>query len=139
MARSFVHTGVIDTLGALAVSTFEGNHPAAMTTIIFGSAIIGAFVDNIPYTATMAPAVEELVNQTPNPTHAQGLWWAFAFGADFGGNGTAVAASANVVALGIAKRSGHPISFWQFTKPGIIVTILSTSLAWAYVWLRYFM
>ncbi|MEV6280122.1 ArsB/NhaD family transporter [Nocardia sp. NPDC051832] len=138
MVAGLVHTGVIDGLGAFAVDTFGDNHFVAMTTILFGSAIVGAFVDNIPYTATMAPAVEELVAQTPDPVHGQGLWWAFAFGADFGGNGTAVAASANVVALGIAQRSGHPISFWQFTKPGVIVTILSTFLAWIYVWLRYF-
>lgn len=138
MVAGLVHTGVIDTLGSLAVAAFGDNHFVAMTTILFGSALVGAFVDNIPYTATMAPAVEELVAQTPNPTHAQGLWWAFAFGADFGGNGTAVAASANVVALGIARRSGHPISFWQFTKVGVIVTIGSTALAWVYLWLRYF-
>ena len=59
--------------------------------------------------------------------------------ADFGGNGTAVAASANVVAIGIAARTGHPISFWAFTRYGIVVTVLSTTLAWAYVWLRYFL
>ncbi|MBL1080052.1 ArsB/NhaD family transporter [Nocardia sp. 2] len=139
MVAGLVHTGVIDALGSFAISAFGDNQLVAMTTIIFGSAVIGAFVDNIPYTATTAPAVEELVAQTSNPVHGQGLWWAFAFGADFGGNGTAVAASANVVALGIAKRSGHPISFWQFTKPGIVVTILSTTLAWGYVWVRYFM
>ncbi|MFC9898099.1 SLC13 family permease [Nocardia sp. NPDC127579] len=138
MVAGLVHTGVIDSIGALAVSTFGDNHIGAMTTLLFGSAVIGAFVDNIPYTATMAPAVEELVAQTPDASHRHGLWWAFAFGADFGGNGTAVAASANVVALGIARRAGHPISFWQFTKPGIVVTFLSTCSAWIYVWLRYF-
>jgi hypothetical protein len=58
---------------------------------------------------------------------------------DFGGNGTAVAASANVVATGIAGRTGHPISFWQFTRYGIVVTVLSTTLAWVYVWFRYFL
>jgi Na+/H+ antiporter NhaD/arsenite permease-like protein len=66
------------------------------------------------------------------------LWWSFALGADFGENGTAVAASPNIVAIGIAARAGHPISFWQFTKYGIPVTILSTLMAWAYIWLRYF-
>ncbi|MBN3497134.1 hypothetical protein [Arthrobacter pascens] len=49
-----------------------------------------------------------------------------------------VAASANVVGIGIAAKAGHPISFWQFTKYGIIVTVLSTLMAWLYVWLRYF-
>ncbi|RBO86581.1 hypothetical protein DFR74_113124 [Nocardia puris] len=96
------------------------------------------FVDNIPYTATMAPVVEGVVAGAPDGGPGQALWWAFAFGADFGGNGTAVAASANVVALGIARRAGHPISFWQFTKYGLVVTALSSVLAWTYVWLRYF-
>ncbi|GAA1303760.1 SLC13 family permease [Saccharothrix xinjiangensis] len=59
-------------------------------------------------------------------------------GADFGGNGTAVAAGANVVAIGIAARAGHRISFRQFTKYGAPVTVLSILMAWAYVWLRYF-
>ena len=74
---------------------------------MFGSAVLGAFFDNIPYIATMAPVVEGLVAQAPDPQTGQALWWAFALGADFGGNGTAVAASANVVAIGIAARTGH--------------------------------
>ncbi|HEY1324326.1 MAG TPA: hypothetical protein VGF32_28975, partial [Streptosporangiaceae bacterium] len=74
-----------------------------------------------------------------DPAAGQALWWSFALGADFGGNGTAVAASANVVAIGIAARTGHPISFWTFTRYGIVVTVLSTTLAWVYVWLRYFL
>ncbi|HWV27306.1 MAG TPA: hypothetical protein VNZ66_08795, partial [Aeromicrobium sp.] len=68
----------------------------------------------------------------------QGLWWAFALGADFGGNGTAIAASANVVAIGLAARGGHKITFWQFTRYGIPVTIISVLIAWGYVYLRYF-
>ncbi|WP_233508426.1 hypothetical protein [Spongiactinospora gelatinilytica] len=86
----------------------------------------------------MTPIVEDLVAQVPDPGVGQPLWWAFAFGADFGGNGTAVAASANVVAIGIAARTGHRISFWQFTRYGIIVTALSAVLAWVYIWLRDF-
>ena len=117
---------------------FGDNHFAAATSLLFGSAILGAFVDNIPYVATMAPVVEGMAAAAPDPATGQALWWAFALGADFGGNGTAVAASANVVAIGMAARSGYPISFWQFTRYGIIVTILSVILAWVYVWLRYF-
>jgi Na+/H+ antiporter NhaD/arsenite permease-like protein len=86
----------------------------------------------------MAPIVEELVAQDTDPETGEALWWAFALGADFGGNGTAVAASANVVGLGLAARGGHPITFWQFTRVGIPVTIMSTVLAWVYVSLRYF-
>jgi Na+/H+ antiporter NhaD/arsenite permease-like protein len=136
MVAGLVHTGVIATAGAWVVETFGDNHLLAATALLFGSSVLGAFFDNIPYVATMTPIVEDLVNHTAGD--AQALWWAFALGADFGGNGTAVAASANVVAIGIAARAGHHISFWRFTKYGIVVTALSTLLAWLYVWLRYF-
>jgi Na+/H+ antiporter NhaD/arsenite permease-like protein len=138
MVAGLVHTGVIGALGSAAVSTFGDNYLLAATALLFGSAVFGAFVDNIPYTATMTPVVEGMAAEAPDPQTAQALWWSFALGACFSGNGTAIAASANVVAIGIAQRAGHPISFWRFTRPGIVVTLLSTALAWVYVWLRYF-
>jgi Na+/H+ antiporter NhaD/arsenite permease-like protein len=138
MVSGLLHTGVIEAIGTWSVGMVGDDYFAAATALIFGSAVLGAFFDNIPYVATMTPVVEELVAGVPDPDTGQALWWAFALGADFGGNGTAVAASANVVALGIAARTGHPISFWQFTRYGIVVTVLTTIAAWAYVWLRYF-
>lgn len=138
LVGGLVHTGVIAALGQWAVDTVGTDYLAASTVLLFGSAILGAFFDNIPYAATMAPIVEALVQQASDPDSVQHLWWAFALGADFGGNGTAIAASANVVAIGLAARAGHRITFWQFTKYGIPVTILSTALAWVYVVLRYF-
>ncbi|GAA1289134.1 ArsB/NhaD family transporter [Pseudonocardia aurantiaca] len=139
MVAGLVHTGVIATVGTWTVAMVGDNWFGAATALIFGSAVLGAFFDNIPYVATMAPVVERLVAQVPDPATGQALWWAFALGADFGGNGTAVAASANVVAIGIAARTGHHITFWQFTRYGIVVTVLSTTMAWIYVFLRYFM
>ena len=68
----------------------------------------------------------------------QVLWWALALGADLGGNATAVGASANVVVLGMAKRYGSPIGFWEFTKYGLLVVGVSAVLAVPYLWLRYF-
>jgi Na+/H+ antiporter NhaD/arsenite permease-like protein len=138
MVAGLVHTGVIETLGTAAASAFGDNWFLAATALIFGSAILGAFIDNIPYTATMTPVVEGMAAQTPDAETGRALWWSFALGACFGGNGTAIAASANVVAIGIAQRAGHPITFWKFTKYGIVVTLWSATLAWAYVWLRYF-
>jgi len=126
------------TLIFYTATVFGDNYLLAATGLLFGSAVFGAFFDNIPYVATLAPIVQGITDGITDPATADALWWAFALGADFGGNGTAVAASANVVAIGIAARSGHHISFWQFTKYGIIVTIWSVALAWVYVWLRYF-
>ncbi|AHH19698.1 putative citrate transporter [Nocardia nova SH22a] len=137
MVAGLVHTGVIDRLGSTAVEAVGDNPLLASAILVFGSTVAAAFIDNIPYTTTMAPVVEELVAGTADGTTGQGLWWAFAFGADFSGNATAVAASANVVTLAIARRSGHPITFWQFTKYGIPVTVASAALAWGYVWVRY--
>jgi Na+/H+ antiporter NhaD/arsenite permease-like protein len=138
MVAGLVHTGVIGALGSVAESAFGDNYFAAATALLFGSSIVGAFVDNIPYTATMTPVVEGMAAHAPDAETGRALWWAFALGACFSGNGTAIAASANVVAIGIAQRAGHPISFWRFTRYGIVVTLLSTVLAWVYVWLRYF-
>jgi Na+/H+ antiporter NhaD/arsenite permease-like protein len=138
MVAGLVHTGVIDYLGQAVVHLFGDDFFLAATGLLFGSAVLGAFIDNIPYTATMTPVVEEMAALAPDAVTTNGLWWAFAFGACFGGNGTAIAASANVVAIGIAQRAGHPISFWRFTRYGIVVTFLSSVLAWLYVWLRYF-
>jgi Na+/H+ antiporter NhaD/arsenite permease-like protein len=66
------------------------------------------------------------------------LWWSLALGTDFGGNLTAVGASANVIILGIARRAGNPISFWEFTRKGAVVTVMSLVLSAVYLWLRYF-
>ena len=74
----------------------------------------------------------------PDCADQNALWWALALGADFGGNLTAVGASANVVMLGIAKRSDNPISFWEFTRKGFVVTVMSIALSALYLWLRYF-
>ncbi|WP_396449832.1 SLC13 family permease, partial [Actinomadura sp.] len=133
MVAGLGHTGVIESIGTWAADAIGDNYFVAATSLLFGSAVLGAFFDNIPYAATMAPIVEGMAAGAPDPDTAQALWWSFALGADFGGNGTAVAASANVVAIGIAARTGNPISFWQFTRYGIVVTLLSTLMAWVYV------
>jgi len=138
MVAGLLHTGVIDTIGMWSLDAIGDNFLAAATALLFGSAVLGAFFDNIPYAATMAPIVGDLVAQAPTPADGESLWWAFALGADFGGNGTAVAASANVVGIGLAGKAGHKITFWEFTRYGIVVTVLSTVVAWLYVWVRYF-
>jgi Na+/H+ antiporter NhaD/arsenite permease-like protein len=138
MVGSLVHVGVIEELGRLATEAVGDRYLLASTGLLFGSAVLSGLVDNIPYVATMAPLVSDLVGGAADPSHAQALWWSLALGADLGGNATAVGASANVVVLGIAARNGHHISFWQFTKYGIVVAGVTVLIAWPYVWLRYF-
>ena len=106
--------------------------------LLWGSALLSGIVDNIPYVATMAPLVQDLVEQGGGDPQANALWWALALGADLGGNATAVGASANVVIIGIAARNGHPISFWQFTRYGAGGRVVTVTIAWPYLWLRYY-
>ncbi len=133
---ALVKTGGIDHLAeGLAAAT--GDSPArAMMLLLWGSAVLSAVVDNIPYVATMAPVVQQLVEEGPLAGN-QGLWWALLLGADLGGNATAIGASANVVVTGIAKRNGHPISFWQFTKYGSVVALITLAISTPYLLLRY--
>jgi Na+/H+ antiporter NhaD/arsenite permease-like protein len=138
MVGSLVATGVVEEISRAAVEATEGRLFFASMVLLWGSAVLSAIVDNIPYVATMSPVVAEMVNSNGNASQSQVLWWALALGADLGGNATAVGASANVVVLGIAERAGKPISFWGFTRYGLIVTVVTVALAVPYLWLRYF-
>jgi Na+/H+ antiporter NhaD/arsenite permease-like protein len=138
LVGSLVKTGVIGDLARLAGDATGSNTLLAAMLILVVSAILSGIIDNIPYVATMTPVVGALASTIPDPVHAQALWWALALGAGFGGNMTAVGASANVVMLGIAGREGHPISFWEFTRKGALVTALAVAVAAPYLWLRYF-
>ncbi|WP_027944856.1 SLC13 family permease [Amycolatopsis taiwanensis] len=139
MIGALVHTGVISRLAELAAHATGGNALVSVMLILAVSALLSGIIDNIPYVATMAPLVADLAAGLANPAHAQALWWSLAMGADFGGNLTAVGASANVVMLGIARREGYPISFWEFTRKGAVVTAITILLSAPYLWVRYFL
>ena len=136
MVGALVKTGVVKQLARVAVTATGGNTLIATMVILAASLLISGVVNNVPYAATMAPVVADLapalVDHNPSV-----LWWALALGTDFGGNLTAVGASANVVILGIAGRADSPISFWEFTRKGMVVTAVSFVLAAVYLWLRY--
>ena len=139
----FIMVGALVNVGALkmvadAIGSYVGNDGAlAAGAIVVVSALASGIIDNIPYVTSMAPVVQQL-NDTISTITNDGLWWALAFGADFGGNMTIVGASANVVAVGLAYASGYKITFWQFAKYGIPVTVVSTAMALPYVLIRYF-
>jgi Na+/H+ antiporter NhaD/arsenite permease-like protein len=106
--------------------------------ILIVSTLVSGFIDNVPYVATMTPIVSHLASTMAGHSHHHVLWWSLALGGDLGGNLTAVGSSANIVMLGIALRSGNPISFWEFTRKGMVITTISTVLCALYLWLRYF-
>jgi Na+/H+ antiporter NhaD/arsenite permease-like protein len=139
MVGALVHVGVIRQLGDAATAAVGNHYLLGATGLLFGSAALSGIVDNIPYVATMAPLVRELVDAGGGSSGSRALWWALALGADLGGNATAVGASANVVITGIAARNGHPISFWRFTRYGLVVTACTVTLCWPYLWLRYYL
>ncbi|MFI6935830.1 SLC13 family permease [Streptomyces sp. NPDC050287] len=137
MIGGLIETGVIGEISKALADAIGDNELGGSMTLLSASAVLSGIVDNIPYVATMAPITSDLVqNMGGGGDHV--MWWALALGADLGGNATAIGASANVVVLGIAERNRQPISFWQFTKYGLVVTGVTVSLALGYVWLRYF-
>jgi Na+/H+ antiporter NhaD/arsenite permease-like protein len=137
MIGGLIDTGVVGQVSHYLADVIGGDELNGSLTLLGGSAVLSGIVDNIPYVATMAPITSDLVGNVGGAgDHV--LWWALALGADLGGNATAIGASANVVVLGIAERDRHPISFWQFTKYGLVVTAATVAISLVYLWLRYF-
>ncbi len=138
MVGALVEVGIIGDVAGKATDAVGDKYFLASTVLLFASGGLSGIVDNIPYVATMAPLVSDLVTSANGAAGSEAAWWSLALGADLGGNATAVGASANVVVLGIAARNGHPISFWTFTKYGLLVAFVTITLSWVYVALRYF-
>jgi Na+/H+ antiporter NhaD/arsenite permease-like protein len=136
MVGALVKVGVIADLANLLVDVTNGHLFGAVVLLVVMSAVLSAVVDNIPYVATMVPVVAALAAQLPGDTTV--LWWALAIGADLGGNATSIGASANVVALGLAERSGFKIRFTQFLRYGVPTVALTVAISLAYLWVRYF-
>jgi Na+/H+ antiporter NhaD/arsenite permease-like protein len=137
LVGALVKTGVIDRLAEHVASATGGNVALSLVVMLVASAVISAFVDNIPYVAAMTPVVSSLIAANPALGHDGALWWALALGGDLGGNATAVGASANIVVIGLARQYGHPISFGQFARYGIPVAAASVALCVPYLLLRY--
>lgn len=137
MVGALVKVGAIDALARRVVGLVDGRLWLAVVLLVVVSGVLSGVVDNVPYVATMAPLVAELARSMPGD--AVVLWWALAIGADLGGNATAVGASANVVVVGLAERSGHRIRFREWLRYGLPVTVVTLGVALAYLWVRYFL
>jgi Na+/H+ antiporter NhaD/arsenite permease-like protein len=137
MIGGLIDTGVIGEVSDAIAGVIGDKELGGSMLLLGASGVLSGVVDNIPYVATMAPVTSDLVHSMGGGSDHV-LWWALALGADLGGNATAIGASANVVVLGIAERNRTPISFWEFTKYGLVVTAATLAISAGYIWLRYF-
>lgn len=135
LVAGLVETGVIGKLAEGAISLTKGNLTTSTMLVLWLSALASAFLDNIPFTATMIPLIKEMGNM--GVTNLEPLWWSLSLGACLGGNGSLIGASANLIAAGMSKKEDHPISFLEFFKYGFPIMILTVIIASGYVYLRY--
>ncbi|NFN87708.1 ArsB/NhaD family transporter [Clostridium sporogenes] len=133
----FIMTGVLEDVGIMEVlaqktlSLTKGNLVMTGIFVLWISAIASAFIDNIPFVATMIPLIKAM--GTMGGMDIVPLWWALSLGACLGGNGTMIGASANLVVIGIAEKSGYKISFKDYFKLGFPVMLVSIIICTAYL------
>ena len=127
-------TGVINMLAQWLIDLTGGDVFITMLVLVFASAVISAFLDNIPFVATMLPI---LLSMEATGMDVTPLWWAVSLGACLGGNGSLIGASANVVLSDISRKNGHPITFAQFTKIGFPIMMLTVVISAVYLVIRF--
>lgn len=129
-----VETGVVGMLAQALINFTGGDMLITIIVLVWASAIISAFLDNIPLVATLIPMIAAM---EATGIDVMPLWWAVSLGACIGGIGTLIGASANVVMASISARNGYPITFMEYTKYGFPVMILCTAIACVYLILRF--
>lgn len=137
LVGALVETGVIKMLAEEAIAITQGSVEATAILILWMSAFASAFVDNIPFVATMIPLIKDMGTMGLN--NLEPMWWSLALGACLGGNGTLIGASANVVVASLAAKHGQQISFIGFMKVAFPCMLLSIVISMVYVYLRYLM
>jgi Na+/H+ antiporter NhaD/arsenite permease-like protein len=129
-------TGLIQVIAEWVKDLSRGNLTVAIILVLWVSAIASAFIDNIPFTATMLPIIAFL-NVTIPGAESGVLWWALALGACLGGNGTMIGASANVVTVGLAEKAGYHISFIYYMKACWWPMMITVTLSMVYLLFAY--
>ena len=131
---AMTETGVIGSVANWLIEITHGEMFLAMMVLLFGSALISAFLDNIPFVATMIPILLAMEGSGMDVTP---LWWAVSLGACLGGNGSLIGASANVVLSDISKKNGHEITFIHFLKVGFPIMCMTVVIAGIYMFFRF--
>ncbi len=132
----FEAAGGISIMAKWILDVTNGNESAAAMLILWASGILSGIVDNIPYTATMAPMIYQ-IQLVEGAAYAHPLWWCLSLGACLGGNMTIIGAAANVIVSETAAAHGKPISFMKYLKYGAGITFVSLLMSSAYIYFRF--
>lgn len=132
-------SGVLQILGHKFSHMTEGSVEKATMLVVWVSAFVSTAIDNIPFVATMIPLVKTMEADMGGREAMMPVWWALSLGSCYGGNGSLIAASANVIVAGIAQREGHPIHFMRFLLWSLPVMLGSVGIAALYLHIRHFM
>ena len=130
------HSGGIALMAQWLLEVTKGSQTATSMIILWASGILSGIIDNIPYTATMAPMIAT-IETTMGHAYAHPLWWCLSLGACLGGNMTIIGAAANVIVSENAAKAGYPISFMKFLKYGIMITAISLMISTVYIYFRF--
>jgi Na+/H+ antiporter NhaD/arsenite permease-like protein len=140
----FIVVAAVDRAGLLRlladnlVSATGGSLQALTIAILWASALLSAFIDNIPFVATMIPVLKSMAPSLGGDQAILPLWWALSLGACFGGNGTLIGASANLTVAGIGERAGVPFRFMPFLKMALPLMLMSILVSHLYLVWRFF-
>jgi len=132
-----VKAGLIDILAQEMLAATRGDFTITALAILWASAILSAFIDNIPFVATMIPLIKAMGPSLGGDAALLPLWWALSLGACLGGNGTLIGASANLVVAGLAERAGTRFSFVGYLKLAFPLMLISIVISHVYLYWRY--
>ncbi len=135
LVSGLVETGVIEKIASYAIELTGGHVTSSSFLILWLSAIASAFIDNIPFVATMIPLIQQMGHLGIH--NLEPLWWSLSLGACLGGNGTLIGASANLVVAGLAGKEGYKITFVKYLFIGFPLMLISILISMAYIYLRY--
>lgn len=131
--------GALTPLADWFINMAEGSIKRATMIMLWLSAFASTLLGNIPFVATMIPLIKNVENALGGRDVIMPVWWALSLGSCFGGNGTLIGASANVIVAGMATRNGNPISFIGFMAWSMPIMLLTVAIATAYLYVEYFM
>ncbi|MBI5892179.1 MAG: ArsB/NhaD family transporter [Deltaproteobacteria bacterium] len=137
VVKGIEEVGLISMLAKGLMDITAGNKTVMVLSILWVSAIASAFIDNIPFVATMLPLIKEVGVQMGGSDAVLPLWWALSLGACLGGNGTMIGASANVIVAGISDRAGRPFNFIEYMKMAFPLMLISIIISTIYLYLVY--